>query len=146
MNEFIVWDKTKSKFSELKAIEFFKGGFVINPRDLSTKRMDKQLNENECELFPYIGKTDIDNEKIYADCSIVEFEYYFTDGWDEDMQGVFKYLPNELRYEIQLVNDGCHVSFQPSYIRNLKIIDTIQENKLGLIVWKHKYNYQYQYY
>ena len=73
--EFIVWDKTKNKFSELKGIQFFKDGFVVNPRDLIRLRMDEQIGDTQCSLHQYIGKKDINGKKIYDDCSIVEFDY-----------------------------------------------------------------------
>ena len=38
-----------------------------------------------------------------------------------------------LRYEVHLIREREIVPFDPSYFDIIEIIDTIQENKLGLI-------------
>ena len=92
----------------------------------------------------YIGKKDINDKKIYSDCSIVEFEYpkyevgtTVQDGHNKHV-GYFKFNENTLSYMIYMQNkDGSeyrwHFADIFSDIKNIKIIDTIQKNKLGLI-------------
>jgi hypothetical protein len=130
MNEFIVWDKMTNNFVDLK--EFENQVFIDCNGQINWFSFEGM--SNKCitlDSFQYIGKKDINDKKIYADCSIVEFERenigyrgYFT--FDKDM----------LFYKIKLLPErrGGIISFKynPFEIENLKIIDTIQENKLGL--------------
>lgn len=86
----------------------------------------------------YIGKKDIEGKKIYANYSIVEFDYS-GDPYTVKIQGYFYFNTDALFYEIRGVNYKNNKSEKLEYcinehkISNLKIIDTIQENKLGLI-------------
>ncbi len=75
----------------------------------------------------YIGKKDINDEKIYADSSIVELEY-MTDKY----KGTISYNNDFCCYQIILMDTDDKVSIN-DFVSNIKIIDTIQENKLGLI-------------
>jgi len=122
MNEFIVWDKVIKKFWDYENIH----------------EGDRPSLGND-NVFAYISKKDINNKKIYADCSIVEFAHrYVKDDYSHDciLRGVFTYSEDKLCYVIELLpNDIYKVNFL-SFNENsglFQIIDTIQENKLGLI-------------
>ncbi len=84
----------------------------------------------------YIGKKDINDKKIYSDCSIVEFEVIKG----VIIKGFFYFDTDDLSYSIKVISDDTgiitkkeqyNLSYQKDFI--FKIIDTIQENKLGLI-------------
>ena len=119
MNEFIFWNKHYEKFFDDLTIS----GINVN----------EALEENEDWIaLPYIQKDDINNNKIYADCSIVEFEWKIS---GLKKVGYFYYSNEYLCYMIKWVSEyTSDVLFYDKYtMKNFKIIDTIQENKLGLI-------------
>lgn len=143
MNEFIVWDKENSEFIDENkpwwVLGFYPNGDVYNQEE--HKRYSK---DERYVLLKDIGITDIDNKKIYADSSIVEFTIR-EDGIKLPVIGYFKFDPIFLRYYIRIIEDKgvenrYYLGLQVvpwdkycDYIRDIKIIDTIQENKLGLI-------------
>lgn len=86
-----------------------------------------------------IGLKDINGKSIYADSSIVEFDYKYLSGLVEKCIGCFIYDKKQLLYTIKLVgtpSENC-IDYLKSSMSNFKIIDTIQENKLGLIKLKN---------
>ena len=125
MNEFIVWDKEEKEFIREFASE------VYEP-------LNDLLANDSYDFLLYIGKTDINNKKIYADSSIVEFEFV-----DEKLQnshhvfGYFYFNKTELKYWLKILKCDTlkygHIGFVNSRFNHIKIIDTIQENKLGLL-------------
>lgn len=80
------------------------------------------------KLF-YVGLKDINNNKIYANCSILRVNYFHS---LSDI-GYFSFDEETLRYCFTLINEKEIVEYELSYFDSLEIIDTIQENKLGLI-------------
>ena len=124
MNEFIVWDKVNEEFFKSYSITFgydFKGGTVTKIGE--EKRF---LFPHDVELFYCIRKTDKDGSKIYADCSIVEFEYKdnvfrFSD------KGYFKF--NELDLCFTVVTKETVYKFDRFIFTNLKVIGTLQQDK-----------------
>ena len=73
-----------------------------------------------------IGLKDINGKSIYADSSIVE---YGIQKW-KVIYNVF-----QMSYELECVSNKSlsNMRLTGAYQNQLKIIDTIQENKLGLI-------------
>ena len=136
MNEFIVWDeKNKGWICETH-------NFFINSNGVlcSKKNNGDMFLEKDCKFFRPIGKTDINDKKIYPDCSIVEFGYEV--GTAKHI-AYFYFDTDYLEYKVRILSStiyekqthrfkGQSWSFSLDMI-NLKIIDTIQENKLGLI-------------
>lgn len=131
MNEFIVWDEDNNKFldNELFENQIFRDtkGNVCWFSHEGITRVDNY------KAFDYIEKDDSLNSKIYVDSSIVEFQESY-----QKFIGYFKYWPDSRRYEF-VFYDSFNKEFYNTpyngYINwgNIKIIDTIQENKLGLI-------------
>lgn len=142
MCEFIVWDKDNyfgedNQFHELD--KFFNeglsvhyetdNGLVIINYDAETDFGVEFLN---IETFDYIGKKDINGNKIYADCSIFKFKW----GQNEhEIIGYFKYNNDYLSCEIIMINAQVDKSmnYDPNTCVDIEIIDTLQQNKLGLI-------------
>lgn len=124
MNEFIVWDK---------AFKIFRNKLPFNyciDLDGKIKIFENKTivrNAEDMYLFNYIGIKDINNEKIYADCSIVEFKYI-----NKKLQGYFKFDKFKLKYFIILLNNKT-LEYDPYNILNIKVIGTLQENKPELI-------------
>ena len=124
MKEFIVWHTLKKEFVQpYRHIVFDDNG--IAESDL-------------CTIHNYIGLKDIDNNKIYDDSSIVEFELIINPVCRTvvlNRKGVFKYDKDLCAYIIECIDEDRILIFSTSFkhIKNIKIIDTIQENKLGLI-------------
>ena len=140
MREFITWDKKKKTFLEPE-------DFVIDNNSKVYKWLSdntlKPFKENEVQLLKDIELKDIEGKSIYADCSVIEFDYLFDDG-KSHYKGYFTYDNENARYKIRayefskdkkvkINNTLWHIPFEKSRVTNIKIIDTIQENKLGLI-------------
>ena len=79
------------------------------------------------------GLLDINGEKIHALSSIVEFEYPLSNGKYEKTKGYFYLNKKTLRYNINVFIGNKTIWYYKESMRNFKIIDTIQENKKGLI-------------
>lgn len=117
MNEFIAWNNKTKKFTDWSTIRKF-------------RNFEKLLSLNHVDLMQYIGKTDINDKKIYAESSIVEF--LFNDG-TVYTRGYFVFNKKFLSYFVYDLEDKKHYKFNNFISNYIKIIDTIQENKLGLI-------------
>ena len=127
MNEFIVWyssDVNENKFSEEFTLEQ-----LIKQDHLDYISDSKMLKNYKVDsINSGVGLKDINGKSIYADSSIVEFEHK-----DKKLQGFFRYSKMRLSYVIEdLYNDMGEMVYDGSQ-NNFKTIDTIQENKLGLM-------------
>lgn len=93
--------------------------------------IDKEKNDT--------GLKDINDKPIYADSSIVELKViingYRKQSYTRTLKGSFEFNEEDLRYEINIYGESDYVCiwYDPVNMSNLKIIDTIQENKLGLV-------------
>ena len=138
MNEFIVWDEKKKRFLDADEFAIDNNGSVYHwLNDNSLQPMKKY------QLFKRIGKTDINGKKIYADSSIVEFEYEdrIPTLLDDDViikfTAYFQYHPDELRYELIILDYDrtktksiySVLSYNMDLMKNLKVIGTIQQDK-----------------
>ena len=131
MKECVFWDSEDSKFINWEEVSFTKDkgdDFVIVIKEIDPIYSSGRLYDS----FDYIGLKDINNNKIYADCSIVEFQWGNGFGNVQTDWGVFKYDLDYLQYLIYEENEDINKS-SIKEVSNIKIIDTIQENKLGLI-------------
>lgn len=134
MKECIFWDSEDKKFiswAEVSLVKDTGDDFVI-----VMKEIDNVCSEGRnFESFDYIGQKDINKDKIYADCSIVEFEIdkIFSD-ISKIQKGYFSYNADYLCYDwVDLTNHRVvRTGVDFNLLKNIKIIDTIQENKLGL--------------
>ena len=134
MNEFIIWDDEDNKFIIWENVVFTKDkddDFII-----IMKEIDPIVSEGRnFKSFNYIGKKDINNNKIYADSSICEIAIkHRTDG-NRISIGYFVFNLEYLRHEVVFI-DGYmkgKKEFYNGFMYRFKIIDTIQQNKLGLI-------------
>ena len=126
MNEFIVWDLKSESFRQIIKIDFINMYFQLE----SMSSDDYKVNLNDLTTHTFIGKTDTQGNKIYADSSIVEFEHKNHSSYNTfKLKGVFKFNMKELRYFIECFT-GHKISYDSK--QKFKIIDTLQENKLGL--------------
>ncbi len=123
MSNYRIWDNQFNSFCKSSDMRM----------NLHNGNVHGKFSEGNCpkmEAFQYIGKKDIENNKIYADCSIVEWEHQ-----EQKYQGYFNFNKKYLRYEIHPFVDFETTPIEFFYIqeKSFKIIDTIQENRLGLI-------------
>jgi len=129
MDEFIVWDEENERFTDLNE---FQNQVFMNCDGKIEWFSHTGMSDADFQFRPlrYIGKTDINDKKIYADCSVVEFllcNVYF--------HGVYIFDSVELRYFIKVFKDDTGIVKEPYEIqyslniKNLKIIGTLQENK-----------------
>ena len=125
MNEFIVWDEDSEIFIDETKCILVDGTLFRNEKDIANKISD------DLSMFFSIGLKDINGKSIYADSSIVEFKNIGS-----NYTGYFTFDLVKLCYKI-IVLDIKSVRkefiFNSNNIENIKIIDTIQQNKLGLI-------------
>ena len=132
MKECIFWDNEDNKFISWEEVSFTKDkddDFVI-----VMKEIDPIVSEGRnFESFDYIGLKDIKDKKIYADYSLLKVNYFHSLGDLISDVGYFSFCDESLRYYFTLINETEIVEYDPSYFDSLEIIDTIQENKLGLI-------------
>jgi len=135
MNEFIVWDRENKKFVENLTDYYLDKDCLLWKEECSKYECDLII-ATDCICFPHIGKKDINNKKIYANCSIVEFKHITTYGCSYIRQGYFTFDNDLCCYIIKCINEDLILIYACSVfsaITDIKIIDTIQENKLGLI-------------
>lgn len=116
MNEFIVWDDIEKDFVtniDLDDLELYNKGYSIT----FILGFSAHL-----QAFTYIGKTDDtpSQNKIYADSSIVQFEYK-----GEIHNGYFVWCEKHLGYKIELFTGLTRRLI--SEIKNLKVIGTLQQ-------------------
>ena len=128
-SRFIVWNE-ESKFFHEDDLLFYEDGSVgiYNTWD-DNDRIDAK------NVFQGIGIKDINNKSIYADSSIVEFEHY-----TQTYIVTFHFDLSELKYFTKVLatsDKGVVIGYEREYSVinecDFKIIDTLQENKLGLI-------------
>lgn len=79
-----------------------------------------------------IGLKDINGKSFYTDSSICKVNYFSSSDWISDYC-YFSFDTENLRYTVHLINEKEIVDYEASYFDCFEIIDTIQENKLGLI-------------
>ena len=143
MNEFIIWDKLSTRFGFGKVLQVkLNGNLYVEFKDENGKEFYKYRTPKDIEILNYIGLDSVSGQKIYADSSIVEFDFLGFGELIPDIYTVFiKWNREKFRYDIQTLSrvdkNGDLYIFDLGKcidrISNIKIIDTIQENKLGLI-------------
>lgn len=116
--EFIIWDKEAKEFI-YPCLYWFEENLISDIED---------LEHSEYELFMYICKTDINNKKIYADCSVVEFYEINKAIGVHKKHGFFKYDKERLRYMVYLLEDDIFIPYDEQRVHKMKIIGTLQEN------------------
>lgn len=99
MKSLIAWDKLMSNFENIESksdISFL--GSYLN-------------NTNRYDIFEHIGLEDINNNKIYADSSILKVNYFSSSDWISDI-GFFCFDDEDLRYVFHLIGKKEIVPFE----------------------------------
>lgn len=143
-NEFIVWDEKNKNFGQHNV-----------GKDMSINDFFKFFELSRYfSIHNYIGKIDIEQNKIYENCSIVEFEHKssrtvlkyetgyiakqaFIEFESIVFKAYFQYHTDELRYELIILDydksktDSIFsvLSFNMETMSNFKVIGTLQEDK-----------------
>ena len=148
MNEFIVFDEVEKKFYNEKYIEDgIEKKFVLTSygkvlqhsyyNEYEEDLLYPYIEQEKLKAFMYIGKTDDTpkKNKIYADCSIVELDFYREVSRDGEysyepkrIKGYFSYVENEMRYKFIELTDKYYkviTEFNELYIKNIKVIGTL---------------------
>lgn len=123
MKEFAVWYNKEWTYNYKQKIEH------LTLEELMESGYDDYEDFN---YYESIGLKDINGKSIYADSSIVEFNN--SQLWNK-YNGIFFYNKERLCYQIRIIDGTRNSEIIPydRYCSDFKIIDTIQENKLGLI-------------
>ena len=124
MNEFIVWDEDLECFRVEDA-------FLLDTEDRVCNSNGELLDEKTYKPFKSIGKTDIEDKKIYADSSVVRLRLKRNkyDIGQFHSAGYFSYMERILSYVfIPIVKeDAEYYTFSNETMTELKIIGTLQE-------------------
>lgn len=138
MNEFIIWDKDRKIFTT--SADSIKKIVLTSHYGIWDMKNEDTPNAT---IHNYVGIKDTEDKSIYADCSIVEF---LKDGCI--VNAYFIFCEKTLSYSVMEIENNSPITgvMKHSYPyciyydwmddKNIKIIDTIQENKLGLIKWE----------
>ena len=132
MNEFIVWDEENKEFYD-DWVFFDNDGGDLYVADINNECHDPHAVENvNLKAFWSIGKTDIEGNKIYADSSVVEFDFrLFDEDQYEKLSGYFSFNADLAMYELRepYSEDGYRIYYLINNdIKNLKIVGTLQKN------------------
>ena len=137
MNEFVVWDKDAQCFYDgenngINVFQLNQDGTLSFYQNCDDGCFDDYYANKFYTPFKDIGLKDINGKKIYADSSIVEFNN--SKLWNK-YNGIFFYNKERLCYQIKIIGSIRNNEIIPydKYCSDFKIIDTIQENKLGFI-------------
>ena len=135
MNEFIVWSVSGQRFLKINEFSISMESKIILLRE--GKIFDVVKSGQEYILYNGIGKIDIEGNKIYADSSIVVFTFLDNKLREHEVIGYFYFNDTDLGYWIEMIDQADvkynHTRFYANRVKDLKIIDTLQENKLGLL-------------
>jgi hypothetical protein len=129
MNEFIVWDKDIEKFEYLNNtwLEF---GLEVEPMLVNSGAVGyERISTTNISIHNYIGKTDIEGNKIYANSSIVEVNDSKSKFYEDIC--IVRYDKNICSFMLCSVDfeDDRQEHFRPDYSnKNYKVIGTLQEN------------------
>lgn len=141
MEDIIIYDKLPTKFGFGKVIKIKENkNLYVEFKDENNKEFYKYRKLEDVIFLNYIGLKDINNRKIYADSSIVEFDYLvdFESDVFQKRIGVFYFEKTFLAYHIAFLSGknrkgGNADRYNAFGMKNFKITDTIQDNKLKLI-------------
>lgn len=129
MNKFIVWDNDEKIFIDEARCILADGTLFKNKKDFANEISD------DLSIFFSFGLKDINWKNIYADSSICEISIKHRTNGNRISVGYFVFNLEYLRYEAIFI-DGYmkgKKEFYNGFMYRFEIIDTIQENKLGLI-------------
>jgi len=129
MLEYIVYDNDNNCFiDETKTI--LQNGILYR----NFKCFQKMKSEN-LTIFKFSGIKDKNNKKIFVNSSIIKFNY-ILDMKNITLIGNIIFNQKKAKYEIKLLDLNTpyyYIDFNIEKTYNVKIIDNIQEDKLGLI-------------
>lgn len=132
MEDIIIYDKLPTKFGFGKVIKIKENkNLYVEFKDENNKEFYKYRKPEDVIFLNYIGLKDINNRKIYADSSIVEFIASGSHSYTK-IKGYFHFCIEDLKYVIKTFTHGTF-DFDKCLYKDFKIIDTIQDNKLKLI-------------
>lgn len=133
MNDFIVYGRNLKQFIEEDYMFFLNS----NGNLCAQLKNGQMVSDGDTEAFKYIGKKDTNRNKIYENSSIVEIKLHESDSLKYHnplIRGYFIYDIEKCCYSIQSIMCNKVFAFHAiPFYDYIKIIDTIQENKLGLI-------------
>ena len=152
MNEFIIWDKKlkcfvkeqedynklEAKWNEVNNSNWDFNNPYTGDELYPVCEMDfiySGVSEN-FDYFNYISKTDIEGNKIYADSSILRIPHFVDE--DKKQHYVYRKITWSEKYSAWIAktlddeNEWMYFVLEKN-AEEIRIIDTLQENKLGLI-------------
>lgn len=125
MIEFVAVPKRETLPRRVYGIDFLNRKILIDISGCYEWHEYKKLRRN-------IGKEDVEGESIYADSSIVEFDYAVTLDKSQKLIGVFTWDSEALRYSLKIPKHFETLGtmwYDYGLISNLKVIGTVEGNK-----------------
>lgn len=123
--DYIFFLRATRKFYEVELIDFNIGDGLIGFDLVGDDGNIFHSNSGEGDICKFIGIKDINGDKIYTDSSIVES--------CNGIVGFITYHDSSFSYVFKSINSEINYTLNKETIKSMKIIDTIQENKLGLV-------------
>ncbi len=125
--DYIFWDKSFKRFLSKTCGVLSDGSIAI----FKEGHLSCILYEGEVTAYKSTGLMATNNKMVYADSSIVEFEFLEELHKPVTLRGVFTWSDSELRYEIDIDDSYApYVCLSYDYVRmsKFKVIGTLQEN------------------
>jgi hypothetical protein len=129
MNKFKVWCKNKNEWEKDECA-------LIRDGKLIELKSGKEMLLKNHSIHNDVGITDIYGVNIYLESSIFEFYKCSLDGHKEKIEAFLRESSPMIFQIVVLNNNIWNILYWHEFrhsIENIRIIDTIQENKLGLI-------------
>ncbi|WP_418187292.1 hypothetical protein ACNSOP_09000 [Aliarcobacter lanthieri] len=132
MEDIIIYDKLPTKFGFGRVIKIKENkNLYVEFKDENNKEFYKYRKPEDVIFLNYIRLTDRNNNKIYSDFSIVEYDFFIKEQHFNGV-GYITYNKNLCCYFISSFS-GFKTMIAETEQLSLLIIDTFQENKLKLI-------------
>jgi len=128
-NDFKVFDEDKKVWIDEKDCILYNGILFRNSQSF----MD--MKEEDLNMYYSSGIKDCSNKKIYVNSSIVKFKY-LVDFQLVSLIGVLMYDTKQHKMTIEIMDKNtpyCMVTFDLNKLNKPQIIDTLQDDSLGLV-------------
>ena len=137
MNKYAVYSEDNKLIGYETLSEDGRWTFILENEDFERLGTISPSFEEKLTRHKFIEKIDTHGSQIYANSSVVVFTFLDNKLREHEVIGYFYFNDTDLGYWIEMIDQADvkynHTRFYANRVKDLKIIDTLQENKLGLI-------------